>query len=77
MWACTSRKYVDARGQQWEEMEAFRLQFRRRHSSSSIRYPVHLLDLPSFPSWLRAELRAVQDAGEHVDPDIVQYGTPP
>ena len=26
---------------------------------------------------MRAELRAVQDAGEHVDLDIVQYGTPP
>ena len=69
--------YVDARGQRWEEREAFRRQFRRRHSSSSVRYPAHLLDLPSFPLWLRAELRVVQDAGEHVDQDIVQYGTPP
>ena len=42
-----------------------------------MRYPTDLLDLPPFPSWLTTEVRTQQDAGQHVDPDVVQYATPP
>ncbi len=71
------RKYVQARAQRWEEREAFRRQFRRRHASVPVRYPSALLDLPPFPSWLSAEVKIAEDAGEHVEADVVQYAQPP
>ena len=71
------REYMEARGQRWEEREAFRRQFLRRHASMAVQYPVELYDLPSFASWFSAQVRSLQDAGEHVDDDVVQYGQPP
>lgn len=71
------REYVRARGQRWEERETYRRQFRRRHPTTAMRYPVHLFDLPPFASWVSARVSALQDAGEHVHEDVIQYGQPP
>lgn len=71
------REYVVARGERWEQREAFRRHFRRRHASVPVRYPSELYDLPPFPAWLTARVQTVQAAGEYVEPDVVQYGQPP
>lgn len=71
------REYSTARGCRWEEREAYRRQFRRRHPSAAVRYPADLFDLPPFASWLTRRVQTLQDEGEHVDDDVVQYSQPP
>ena len=38
-----------------------------------VRYQAELHDCPCFASWLIVGVTSVQDAGEHVDDDVVQY----
>lgn len=70
------REYARARGQRWEERAAYERQFHRRHPTTAIRYPIHLFDLPRFATWVSARVSDLQDAGEHVHPDVIQYGQP-
>ena len=71
------REYTAARAQRWEEREAFRRAFRRRHPSVSVCYPTELNDLPKFASWLTARVKSSRELGAHVHDDVVQYGQPP
>lgn len=71
------REYAEARGQRWEDREAFRRQFRRRHGAIPVRYPLALNDLPPFAVWITSRIKSMQEAGQHVDDDILQYTQPP
>ena len=71
------REYAVARGERWEEKETFRKQSRRQHPAGTVRYPPHLNDLLPFASWLSARVQSLQDAGEQVEADILQYAQPP
>lgn len=71
------REYMAARAQRWEEREAFRRLFRRRHPSVAVRYPAELHDLPRFASWLTSQVSRQRQAGEDVDVDVQQYAQPP
>jgi len=71
------KDYARARGQRWEQREAYQRQFRHRAHLMAIRYPPELFDLPSFTSWFTTRVRSLRDAGSNVDDDVVQYGQPP
>ena len=71
------KEYTAARCERWEEREAYRQNFRRRHPSTAVRYPVELQDLAPFTLWLRTCVKALLAAREAVENDIVQYGKPP
>jgi hypothetical protein len=71
------REYMAARARRWEEREAFRRLFRRRHPSVAVRYPAELHDLPRFASWLTSQLNQEREAGKDVDIDVQKYAQPP
>lgn len=43
----------------------------------AVRYTADLVDLPSFASWLTTRVKTLQNAGQRVDDDVVQYSQPP
>lgn len=71
------REYIAARTQRWQEREIFRRDFRQRHPTMAVHYPIELLDLPPFSNWLTTKVKMLQGEGENVHLDIVQYSQPP
>ena len=71
------REFILARAQRWQQREAFRRTFHRRHPLVAMRYPVDLLDLPPFATWLTEKVKTLLDASEDFNDDVLQYTQPP